>query len=107
MKLVGLEGDQALLGELSDGVGGALAGVAGLLDPAVGHLVGAEGGHLVDEDAAELEPVAGLEGEAGVAGEDPGLEAEAGVVGELDRLVEGGEAVDGGNRAEDLVAPDP
>ena len=64
VKLVSLEGDQALLGELADGVGGALAGVAGLLDPAVGHLVGAEGGHLVDEDAAELEPVAGLEGEA-------------------------------------------
>ncbi len=77
-----LQGDEALLGQLVDGVGRALAGVAGVLDAAVGLLVGAEGRHLVDQDAAELEGAAGLEAAADVAGEDAGLEAELGVVGQ-------------------------
>ena len=53
-----LQGDEALLGQLVDGVGGAFAGVARVLDAAVGHLVGAEGRDLVDQDAAELERAA-------------------------------------------------
>ena len=55
VELYALQGDEALLGQLEDRVGGALAGVARVLDAAVGHLVGAEGRDLVDQDAAELE----------------------------------------------------
>ena len=52
-----LEDDEALLGQLAHRVGRPLARVAGVLDAAVGHLVGAEGRRLVDRDAAELEPL--------------------------------------------------
>src|SRR5207342_3714915 len=75
-----LQRDEALLGQLLDGEGGALASVAGVLDAAVGHLVGAEGGDLVDQDAAELERGRGLEAAADVTREDPRLKAELGVV---------------------------
>ena len=57
----GLDDDQARLGHLADRVGRALAGVAGVADAAVGHLVGAPGGHLVDEHAAEVERAGRLE----------------------------------------------
>ena len=101
-----LQRDEALLGQLEDRVGRALAGVAGVLDAAVGHLVGAEGRHLVDQDAAELERRRRLEAAADVAGEDAGLEAELGVVGQPQRLAEVRVAVDRRHRAEDLLAPD-
>src|SRR6478752_5414886 len=101
-----LQGDKSLLSQLVDGVGGALAGVAGVLDAAVGLLIGAEGRDLVDQDTAELEGAAGLQAAADVAGEDAGLEAELGVVGALQRLLEVAEGVDRGDRAEDLLAPD-
>ena len=101
-----LQGDEALLGQLHHREGGALAGVARVLDAAVGLLVGAEGRHLVDQDAAELERAGRLEAAADVAGEDAGLEAELGVVRHLQRLAELGEAVDRRHRAEDLLAPD-
>ena len=101
-----LQGDEALLGQLEHRVGRALAGVAGVLDAAVGLLVGAEGRDLVDQDAAELERPAGLQAAADVAGEDAGLEAELGVVGQLQRFAELREGVDRGDRAEDLLAPD-
>ena len=101
-----LQRDQPLLGQLAHRVGRALAGVARVLDAAVGHLVGAEGRDLVDQDAAELEAPAGLDRAADVAGEDAGLEAELGVVGHVEALVEGLEGVDHRDRAEDLLAPD-
>src|SRR5690349_6988021 len=101
-----LQGDEALLGQLVDGVGRALAGVAGVLDAAIGLLVGAEGRDLVDEDAAELESAAGLQAAANVAGEDARLEAELGVVGQTQSLVKVGEGVDRRHRAENLLAPD-
>ena len=46
---------QARLGHLVHGVARPLAGVARVLDAAVGHLVGPVGGRLVDRDAAEVE----------------------------------------------------
>ena len=52
------ENYDALLGELAHRVRGALAGVAGVLDPAVGHLVGSKRRRLVDGHAAELELLA-------------------------------------------------
>ena len=78
----------------------------GVLDAAVGHLVGAEGRHLVDQDAAELEGSGRLQPSPDIAGEDAGLEAELRVVGEAQRLVEVRVAVDRRHRAEDLLAPD-
>ena len=50
-----LEDDQPFLGHLAHRPRRALAGVAGVLDTAVGHLVGAERRRLVDGDPAELE----------------------------------------------------
>src|SRR4051794_28029389 len=79
-----LEDHDPLLRQLADGVGGALAGVAGGLHASVRHLVGAEGRCLVDGDAAEVEPLRGAEGGADVRREDPGLEAVAGAVRALD-----------------------
>ena len=63
-------GRRALFGQLPHCVRRAFARVAGVLDAAVGHLVGAEGGRLVDRDAAELEPPGALERRLDVAGED-------------------------------------
>ena len=98
-----LEDDEALLGQLAHRVGRAFAGVAGVLDAAVRHLVGAEGRRLVDGHAAELELAARRAARAAdVGGEDPRLEAEAGRVRELDRLVE---RVDGGDRADRARRP--
>src|SRR5437899_10693402 len=68
-----LEDNQALLGQLTDGVVRALAGVAGVLDAAVGHLVAAEGRRLVDHHASELELAAGPQRRLERAREDPGL----------------------------------
>ena len=65
-----LDDDEPLLGHLAHGVGGAFARVAGGLDAAVGHLVGAEGRRLVDDDAAELEPRRGASAVVEVGGED-------------------------------------
>src|SRR5581483_7260015 len=50
-----LDDDEPFFGHFVDGVGGAFLRVAGALDAAVGHLVGAEGGGFVDGDAAEVE----------------------------------------------------
>ena len=50
-----LEDDEPLFRHLADRVRRALARVAGVLDAAVRHLVGAERRRLVDRDAAELE----------------------------------------------------
>src|SRR5215210_1544652 len=83
-----LEDDEPLLGQFADGVGGALARVARLLDAAVGHLVGAEGRRLVDGDAAELQLLGRPQRGIQPAGEDPGLQAVPRRVRELDPLVE-------------------
>src|SRR5512132_293589 len=53
------EYDQALFAHLAHSVMRAFLGVPRRLDAAVGHLVGAERGRLVDRDAAELEGVRG------------------------------------------------
>ncbi len=50
-----LQSYETLLGQLVDRVSRPLAGIPRVLDAAVGLLVGAEGRHLVDQDAAELE----------------------------------------------------
>ena len=68
------------LGEVGDGGADAFAAEAGVFGAAVGEVVEAGGGDVVDDDAAHVE---GGEGEAGleeVAGEDAGVEAEGGVV---------------------------
>ena len=57
----GLDDDQARLGHLLHRVGRALAGVPGVTDAAVRHLVGAPGGYLVDQDATEVERAYRLE----------------------------------------------
>ena len=62
-----LQDDETLFGHLAHGPGGAFAGVAGGLDAAVGHLVGAERRRLVDDHAAELEPAGRVEGGPEVA----------------------------------------
>src|SRR3954470_5518648 len=80
--------DEALFGQLAHRVGRALARVAGVLDAAVGHLVGAEGRRLVDDHAAELELLGRAQGGVESRREDAGLEAVARRVGELDRLVQ-------------------
>src|SRR4051795_5413141 len=89
-----LEADQPLFGELADRIGRALARIARVLDPSVGHLVGPEGRDLVDHHATELEDLAGLLRVADVSREDPGLKAIARVVRHLERLVEAPEGVD-------------
>src|SRR5581483_884332 len=102
-----LNHDETLFRHLADRPGWALLRVAGGLDPAVGHLVAAEGRRLVHDDAAELEPLGHVEGRVEGAREDARLEAEAGAVRPLDRLVERVDRVDDDDRAEDLVAADP
>src|SRR5439155_14022691 len=56
-KLRQLDDYEAFLGHLADRVARSLARVAGVLDPAVRHLVGAEGRSLLDRDPTELEPL--------------------------------------------------
>ena len=56
-----IDDDEALLRQLAHRVRRALAGVTGVLDAAVGHLVGPEGRRFVDGDAAELERARGRE----------------------------------------------
>src|SRR5688572_4596535 len=84
----------------------AFAAEAGILDAAIGHVVDPVGRHVVDDDAADVEPVPGLEHPEQIAGEQAGLEAELAVV----DLVEGGaEILEFGqdrDRAERLLAID-
>ena len=58
----------------------ALAADAGLLGAAVRHLVGAVGGHVADDDAADLQGTVGAEGGLEIVGEHARLEAVLGVV---------------------------
>src|SRR5436190_1288001 len=99
--------DQVLFGQLANGVCRPFAGVPGILDAPVGHLIGAERRRLVDRDASELELLRGAERRLEAPREDAGLEAVAGPVGELERLVDRADGGDGADRAEDLFAVDP
>src|SRR3954471_1312783 len=101
-----IEHDQPVFGQLAHRVGGALASVSGVLDPAVGHLVGPEGWRLVDRDATELEPLGGLQRGRDARGEDPRLQPVTRAVRELDRFLQRPEGVDRANGAEDLLAAD-
>src|SRR5439155_20868243 len=83
-----LDHHHALLGHVAHGVVRSLARVPGLFRPAVGHLVDAEGGRLVDRDAAELEPLACGNRSREVTREDARLETVVGVVRQADRLLE-------------------
>src|SRR6266566_7439833 len=98
-----IENHQSFVSEFANRVSGALACVARILDAAVGHLVGPERGRLVDDDAAELELLRGVQRSLELAREDPGLEPVARAVGELDRLVHRADRVDSADRAEDLL----
>src|SRR5581483_12210734 len=99
-----LNDDETLFGHLAHGPGRALLRVAGGLDPAVGHLVAAEGRRLVHDDAAELEPLGRRERAVERAREDARLEAEARAVRTLDRLVERVDRVHDDDGPEDLLA---
>src|ERR1044072_812699 len=75
--------DQVLFGQLANGVCRPFAGVPGILDAPVGHLVGAERRRLVDRDASELELLRGSERRFEARREAPGLEAVPGAGGKL------------------------
>ena len=82
-----------------------LAAEAGLLDAAERRRgVGDEA--AVEADHAGLDLLGDAQAAGEVAGVDVGDEAELGVVGQGDGLVLGGEAADGGDGAEDLLAGD-
>src|SRR5687767_6657267 len=94
----GLEGDageheDAIDSEVVHGRPDAFPAGAGVLDPAVGHLVGAVAGHVADDDAADVEGPVGAERGLQVVGEHAGLQAEPGGVHRGEGLVVG---VDGG-----------
>src|SRR5215218_4297168 len=74
------EDEDAFLGEVLHRGVQALAAGAGVLDAAVGHLVGAEARHVADDHATDLELSRGAEGGLQVAGEDPRLQPEPAVV---------------------------
>ncbi len=65
------------LEELPNPERAAFATDAALLDPAIGHVVDAVGGHVVDDHAADVELLEGAPGMAQIVGEDPCLQAEA------------------------------
>src|SRR3546814_7941161 len=82
----------------------ALAAQPGILDPAIGHVVDAIGGDVVDDDAADLEIVPRRQHLVQVAGEEARLKAELAVVALGERLTPIGEARPDGERAERLLA---
>src|ERR1700693_2714725 len=71
-----IEQHHALLGHVADRIARALAADAGILDPAIGELVGAPGRAAVDDDAAGAQAAHGADGEFGRFGKDAGLQAE-------------------------------
>ena len=99
-----LQDDEPLLRHLAHGPRRAFARVAGVLDAAVGHLVGAERRRLVHGDAAELERAARRGARFTDEREDPGLEPVARPIRELDRLVERVVRLQRADGAEGLVA---
>ena len=82
-----LNHDDALFGQLAHGVRRSFSRVARVLDPAVGHLVGSEGGGFVDGDPAELERLGRCERGVDVRREDSGLQPVLRAVGELEGLI--------------------
>jgi hypothetical protein len=64
-----------------DGVAHALAADAALLHAAVRHMVGAEGGDIVDNDPAEIKVPDGFSDLLHIAAEHPGLQAINGIIG--------------------------
>src|SRR5690606_34928532 len=95
---------QPQLAHVLDGVLHALASEAGILDPAVGHVVHAEAGHVADHHAADLEPVPGAHGMGQAVGEHAGLQAEVRIVDGGERRVEILEALHERNGAERFLA---
>src|SRR3954449_3885248 len=89
------EHDQAGLGHLVDRVVRAFPGVAAVSHAAVGHLVGAPGGNLVHQHAAEVELPRGAEREREITREDRSLQPVAGVVGEAEGVVDVAVGLDG------------
>src|SRR6266511_2476785 len=101
-----LDDDEALLGHLAHRVVRALARVTGVLDPAVGHLIGAERRRLVHGHAAELELLRCPQCVVQARGEDAGLQPVAGAVCKPDRLVDGVDRSHRADRSEDFLAGD-
>src|ERR687891_1012635 len=91
------------LGHLLDRVPKPLAAIAGVLGPAVRHLVGPEGRHVVHDDPADSDLPVREHGPVDVAGEHPALEPEGRAVDLVDGLLEGLVPVDRGHRPEDLL----
>src|SRR3990172_9909531 len=94
------------LGHVLDRPAEALPAEAGILDPAVGHVVDPVGRDVVDDDAPDLELAEAPPGIGEVVREDAGLEAEEAVVDLPDRVVEVDEGKDDDDRGEGLVAAD-
>src|SRR4028119_652584 len=89
-------------GVVLEAVHGEVLAVAGVLEPAVGHL-GDDGDVRVDPDAPEVQPPAYPHRPPVILREDAGGEAVADAVGPLYRLVLVAEGLDGDDGAEDLV----
>src|SRR3546814_10700919 len=82
----------------------ALAAEPRILDSAIGHVVDAVGGDVVDDDAADLQLVPCRQHLMQVAGEKAGLEPELAVVDLGERIVPVGEFRQNGERAEGFLA---
>src|SRR5437764_13691506 len=96
--------DQVLLGQLANGVCRPFAGVPGILDAPVRHLVGAERRRLVDRDAPALELLRRAQRRLETRREDSGLGTVAGPVRQLERLADGADRVARAAGPTDLVA---
>src|SRR5690606_23840143 len=92
------------LAHVLNGVLDALAAEAGILHPAVWHVVHAEAGHVAAHHAADLQPVPGAHGVVQAVGEHAGLQAEVRIVGRLQGRIEILEALQQRHRAERLLA---
>ena len=100
------EDENPLLGEVLRRRADAFPAETGILESAVGHLVGADAGDVADDGAAPLKLARIAERHLQVAGEDAGLQAETAVVHPGQRLVDRFDCGDEDDRPEDLLAGD-